>query len=36
MFTPALVRRVGAGLAQDLGLPAGRVAAEVQPYPADD
>ncbi len=35
-FSPRLVRRVGAGLAQDLGLPAGRVPAEVPAYPADD
>jgi uncharacterized protein YqgC (DUF456 family) len=32
-FSPTLVRRVGAGLARDLGLPAGRVAGEAEPYP---
>jgi amino acid transporter len=36
VFSPTLVRRVGAGLSRDLGLPAGRVVAEVEPYPADD
>jgi amino acid transporter len=33
--TPKLVRRVGAGLAQDLDLPAGRVAGELMPDVAD-
>jgi hypothetical protein len=34
-LTPKLVRRVGAGLARDLDLPAGRVAGELQPDAAD-
>jgi uncharacterized protein YqgC (DUF456 family) len=33
LLSPTLVRRVGAGLARDLGLPAGRVAGEAEPYP---
>ena len=32
-FSPAMVRRVGAGLARDLGLPAGRAVGEAEPYP---
>jgi len=35
-FWPTLVRRVGAGLARDLGLPAGRVVGEVEPYPIEE
>jgi hypothetical protein len=34
-FTPKLVRRVGAGLAQDLDLPAGRVVGELEPSGTD-
>jgi amino acid transporter len=34
-LAPKLVRRVGAGLAQDLDLPAGRVVGELQPDAAD-
>jgi amino acid transporter len=33
--TPKLVRRVGAGLAQDLDLPAGRVVGELEPSSTD-
>jgi hypothetical protein len=36
VFSPTLVRRVAAGLARDLGLPAGRVVGEVEPYPVED
>ncbi len=35
LLSPDLVRRVGRGLARDLDLPAGRVAAEVLPPPGD-
>ena len=34
-LSPELVRRVGAGLARDLDLPEGRVAAEVLAHPGD-
>jgi amino acid transporter len=34
-FTPKLVRRVGAGLARDLDLPAGRVVGELEPSSTD-
>ena len=34
-YDTKLVRRVGAGLARDLGLPAGRVVGEVEPYPVE-
>ena len=34
-FTPKLVRRVGAGLAHDLDLPAGRVIGELEPSGTD-
>jgi hypothetical protein len=34
MGSPKLVRRVGAGLARDLGLPAGRAEGEL--HPVDD
>jgi hypothetical protein len=36
LLSPQLARRVGAGLARDLGLPAGRVAGELEPFAADD
>jgi uncharacterized protein YqgC (DUF456 family) len=35
-FWPTMVRRVGAGLSRDLGLPAGRVVGEVEPQSAGD
>jgi hypothetical protein len=35
LLTPRLVRRVALGLARDLDLPAGRVAAEVLPGPGE-
>ena len=34
VFSPALVKRVGLGLARDLDLPAGRIAAEALPAEA--
>jgi amino acid transporter len=36
LLSPQLARRVGAGLAKDLGLPAGRAAGEFEPFAADD
>jgi amino acid transporter len=36
LLSPQLARRVGAGLARDLGLPAGRVAGELEPFATDD
>jgi amino acid transporter len=36
LLSPQLARRVGAGLAKDLDLPAGRAAGEFEPFAADD
>ena len=36
LLSPQLTRRVGAGLAKDLDLPAGRVAGELEPLATDD
>src|SRR5215469_9939944 len=36
LLSPQLARRVGAGLAQDLDLPAGRVVGELEPFATDD